>query len=336
MAIHYDAKDSSGKRIAALDSARGLAIVLVVIFHFLYSHICDGWLKVIVGPFGLAGVTLFFMLSGFLIERHLARDANLIRYFSRRLFRIYPAYLVAIPVILAVEHITTGTNHWSPTQIVANALIIQDILNAPLMLGVFWTLLIEIKFYALAPFVKRAPPIVLRIAPYATIAANFGVLLMRGEASNLLTYITFCFVGMHFGLWVRSEMSALALGILVAVSAVSAFAFTNYFAFGLAIFVVLDAAILALALKQPVNVPPLPFLGRVSYSWYLYHAAIGFPLIATISSLLPVEKGAVFVAVSTAVIVSLVTSWVSFILIERPVIAFGHQCEGFLMAIKSQ
>lgn len=329
-------QDLSGGRIVALDSARGLAIVLVVVFHYLYSHISDGWLKEIVAPFGLAGVTLFFMLSGFLIERHLARDQNLIRYFSRRLFRIFPAYLVAIPIILAVERFGGGVNHFSLKQLLANVFFLSDVFGAPLLLGVFWTLLIETKFYALAPFLKRAPPIVLWLAPYAAIAANLGVLLLRGEASNLLTYMTFCFVGMHIGLWRRHEISALSLVILVAVGAASAYVFTIYFPFGLAVFVALDAAVLALALQQPVNLPLLPFLGRVSYSWYIYHAAIGYPIIVTISLLLPPEHGAVFVGVSAGVIASLAISWVSYSLIERPGIAFGYHCENVLMALTMQ
>src|SRR5579872_4676254 len=134
--------------LASLDAVRGLAILLVIVFHYLHGRILGGVANVFVGPFGLAGVTLFFMLSGFLIERHLARDDNLVRYFSRRLFRILPAYFVCLAVIFANDAFTPGSRSWTLREVAINALLVQDMLGAPLMLGVIWTLLIEIKFYA--------------------------------------------------------------------------------------------------------------------------------------------------------------------------------------------
>jgi len=322
--------DLSSARLVGLDSVRGLAIVLVVMFHFFHDRVFHGWLNVIVGPFGLAGVTLFFMLSGFLIERHLARDPNLVRYFSRRIFRIFPAYLVAISLTLAIEYWRSGSIPWSVNELFANAIMAQDILGAPLMLGVLWTLLVEVKFYTLAPFVKRAPTVIFRIAPYAAIVSNAGVLFVRGEASNLLTYMTFCLVGMQFGPWTRGEMSTPALAALIAAAAASAYAFTIYFPIGLAIFVVFNSVVLALALKHPVDWPPLPFIGRVSYSWYLYHAAIGYSVIAAATSLLPAKQDTAIVGAFVGIFVSLAVSWVSFVLIERPGIALGHRCEKLL------
>ena len=77
-----------------LDFLRGMAIVLVLLFH---SHLSNaGWV----------GVDLFFVLSGFLISGLLfdeyKRRASISfkRFFIRRGFKIYPAYYVFLLVAL--------------------------------------------------------------------------------------------------------------------------------------------------------------------------------------------------------------------------------------------
>lgn len=119
-----------------LDAVRGIAIALVVVCHYIRDCILDGVPNIIVGPFGLAGVALFFMLSGFLIERHLARDPNLFRYINRRIFRIMPGYLACLAVILVIEPFRPDGTDWSSWDIAVNALLLQDVLGAPLMLAV--------------------------------------------------------------------------------------------------------------------------------------------------------------------------------------------------------
>jgi peptidoglycan/LPS O-acetylase OafA/YrhL len=314
-------------RLTGLDSVRGLAIIMVVIFHYAHDRIFTGLINIIIGPFGLGGVTLFFLLSGFLIERHLAYDNNLVRYFTRRIFRVIPAYLACLAVILVIDQSMQEGRNWTSRDIAINAILLQDILGAPLTIGVIWTLLIEIKFYALAPFVKRAGALALRLAPYAAIAANSLVFAARLEGSTFLTYLTFCFVGMQFGPWTRDEMSGRALTGLVIAAAFATYLFGTYFAVGLAIFVVIDAAILAVALQWPLTLPILPFVGRVSYSWYLYHAAVGYPLMAILVTALAGTTAAPLIVVTITTIATITVAWLSFMIIERPGIAFGQWCE---------
>jgi len=305
-------------RLVALDAVRGLAIVLVIIFHYLHDRLFGGVANIVTGPLGLGGVTLFFMLSGFLIERHLARDANLIRFYGRRLFRILPAYIVCLAAVVAIGRASGTSEDWTPFTVTVNALMLQDVFGVHLMLGVIWTLLIEIKFYALAPFVTRAGPLALRLAPYAAIALNALIFATRGQASTLLTYLTFCFVGMQLGPWMRGELSTLAVAALMAATAVATYLFAIFFALGLAIFVVVNVIILAAALTRPIAIPVLPFLGKVSYSWYLYHPAVGYPILALVYAALGTSGAAQITAVAAATIASLLSAWLSFALIERP------------------
>jgi peptidoglycan/LPS O-acetylase OafA/YrhL len=83
------------QHIKALDGVRGIAILLVILFH--YGYLGCGWI----------GVQLFFVLSGYLITSILIKDRGqslknyLKRFYWRRSVRIFPLYYLYLFVILA-------------------------------------------------------------------------------------------------------------------------------------------------------------------------------------------------------------------------------------------
>src|SRR2546421_9429207 len=87
-------------RIAEIDGLRGLAILLVVFFHYVTGlsspqHPLWHWVSTSTGLFW-SGVDLFFVLSGFLITGILVDSAQSPKYFKtfylRRFHRIFPLY----------------------------------------------------------------------------------------------------------------------------------------------------------------------------------------------------------------------------------------------------
>jgi peptidoglycan/LPS O-acetylase OafA/YrhL len=203
------------RRIGALDSIRGIAILFVLVGHYLPFNLVQGSAALILSPFAQGGVILFFLLSGFLIDNNLARDGNLARYSLHRVFRIIPAYWVALAVILVFEGFITRERLFSAREVAINALLLNDIILAALMSGVFWTLLIESRFYIAAPVVKRLGERATFLLPFALVLLNLAVLATRHQSSNLLTYITYCFVGMQFSLWRRGEISLPQLAVVI-------------------------------------------------------------------------------------------------------------------------
>src|SRR5437899_380470 len=95
------------QRLAALDTLRGIAVLLVLCRHMPLAKL-PGWL---LGPLeilqrgGWAGVDLFFVLSGFLVSSILFREwqqsgeMKAGRFLARRAFKIYPAFYVMLAVV---------------------------------------------------------------------------------------------------------------------------------------------------------------------------------------------------------------------------------------------
>src|SRR5271155_3009302 len=99
-------------RIAELDGIRGLAIGMVLIYHYFLIRIdvpvrSAAAYALSTGRLAWSGVDLFFVLSGFLIGGILLEARGSVNYFrvfyTRRFFRIVPIYallLLCFPVLL--------------------------------------------------------------------------------------------------------------------------------------------------------------------------------------------------------------------------------------------
>ena len=115
-------------RIRELDGLRGVAIGMVVIYHFFQSTMevppgsVFSYLQA-AARLSWTGVDLFFVLSGFLIGGILLDSRDSTNYYSvfykRRFFRIIPLYLVTLlvaPVLLTFGLGPAGNHAMSLTQ----------------------------------------------------------------------------------------------------------------------------------------------------------------------------------------------------------------------------
>src|ERR1700674_1160908 len=109
-----------GGRIPVLDGLRGIAILLVMIFHFWHIGVTTGpalWERFYANAanVGWAGVDLFFVLSGFLITGILydsRDDPHYYRvFYARRTVRIFPLYYAFLAVFCGIVPMALGLLH---------------------------------------------------------------------------------------------------------------------------------------------------------------------------------------------------------------------------------
>src|SRR4030095_6729718 len=136
--------------VKPIDGLRGLAILLVIMFHRDIAY------------FGWTGVILFFVLSGYLItkvlmvenEKQAPLTTKLKNFWARRILRIFPLYylyLFILVVLLLAKWVPSLTNTEIPFLSIYtyNFYLIHayDRQGPSFLAGHFWSLSIEEQFY---------------------------------------------------------------------------------------------------------------------------------------------------------------------------------------------
>ncbi len=148
------------KRIAGLDGLRAIAAMAVVVHHvgFQSGATFGGFWGRYLGRLDI-GVPVFFVLSGFLLFTPIAAAIldeqplrSTIEYLWRRAMRIYPAFWVALAVIVLFTSESLGFGGFVTTTMLAH-IYWPDFALGPIPQA--WSLATEISFYLLLPFVAR-------------------------------------------------------------------------------------------------------------------------------------------------------------------------------------
>ena len=270
----------------SFDGLRGIAVLAVIGTHFNAPGIVNG---------GLVGVTLFFVLSGYLITRLLLTErastggVNLASFYRRRAARLFPALallLVAVGAILVIE----GRTAVAVVSVMTSALYVSNLAVANgIILGPLehtWSLAIEEQFYLLWPVILiagiRRPRVLiavlvigiaasgaLRLGPVADIARFWWVYhhtLTRADA--LLVGCVLALVPLKPS-QLTTVVSLVCLAVLV-VLPLDQPTFVTLLLLPAAI----ASGLVIVSRPRFLGVAPLVAVGRISYGLYLWH----FPL----------------------------------------------------------
>lgn len=144
-----------------LTGLRGYAALAVFMVHS--SLVLNGTNPTIsnILNFGKYGVVVFFVLSAFTIYMSISRSQDFAfkKYTIRRFFRIYPLYLIMIVAGTLVGGIAFYNNLFDVNTGIAsllNHLSFANLINLPYrnnVLGVEWTITVEVFFYILIPII---------------------------------------------------------------------------------------------------------------------------------------------------------------------------------------
>jgi peptidoglycan/LPS O-acetylase OafA/YrhL len=232
MSTLISARPVNQAHFTELDGIRGLAILAVMALHFFASQINGGQntterlIDAITG-YGMWGVDLFFVLSGYLITGLLADSRDSPKYFSsfymRRTLRIFPLYYGVLFVLVvliprsflqthapeALEIRTVQPWLWS---YLTNIYVAKSGSYSIPYVSHFWTLAIEEHFYLMWPlivrFASRRTAIWIAIA-LSVLALSCRIVLAFTTSNDLWAHVftpcrldTLC-IGAAFALWVR-------------------------------------------------------------------------------------------------------------------------------------
>jgi len=158
----------SEERFAAVDGMRAITMLNVVLFHCLFSFTkmyddsknyqfvesLPGYLNWV---WQVRGSDCLFLVSGFLMGitliREYQRDSsiNVMRFYKRRVMRIYPLFLVALVIYTMVDFDRNIQYLWSNLLFITN--FSPEFRN---IVPVGWSLAVQMQFYLISPFIVMA------------------------------------------------------------------------------------------------------------------------------------------------------------------------------------
>jgi len=308
-----------------LDALRALAIIPVVLFHaFIWP------------AGGFLGVDLFFVLSGFLITTLLVEEQRrhgnirLRLFYLRRVLRLVPALWVMIAVVVGFVAVSNGSiRHRDLAGAVEGLTYTENIFDVGSSANYFshlWSLGVEEQFYIVWPVLlilgmRFLPRGVLFAAGVSLAALAAGIrLLAVPEAWSLSMRFDSILIGCAAALLYQrvprvralgGRFALVVIGVLVALFVAGRGDGTGRWttaAFSLV------AAVAVLAVLDSRAIPPLVFLGRISYALYLWHIPV---IRITSDSRLPDTIG--FDGARTlAIVATLLLATASYYVVEQP------------------
>ncbi len=147
------------ERLAIIQTLRGVAALCVVVGHFLSDLSLNvGFFKVLAPDPGL-GVTIFFVISGFVLPWSLWTSGytptSYLRFILKRVVRLDPPYFASIALALVLGYLSnlSPLHRGAPFAVSSSQLLLHiGYLNCffgskPWIIGVYWTLAIEFQYY---------------------------------------------------------------------------------------------------------------------------------------------------------------------------------------------
>jgi peptidoglycan/LPS O-acetylase OafA/YrhL len=327
-----------------LDGVRAIAVFMVIFFHFFFELDLHPLLTK-VANFGRTGVSLFFVLSGYLITRILIATKESPGYFSnfyvRRSLRIFPLYYFYLTLIFIILPLIAGKPfppfnlqiyNWTYLQNFALAFRWEHVSPRHL-----WSLSVEEHFYLFWPlliYLLSVKKIV--IASISIIVMAFMVQYFMIESDYVAYYFTFARIDeLSMGallavLEIRNKLTHkyakiyLLISVILAIPTIALMAiFTDIdntiiqiIKYDLLAFTFMSMIGYVISLletgrvKKFLRTKPMVFSGKISYGIYVYH-----PLcIAAVWSVFPKMNPAVLFVI--AVSFTLLVASASYYLLE--------------------
>ncbi len=344
---------STHLRYSAIDGLRGYAALSVFVFHLIVTHrfietgIWEAPDSRFYGLLGPVGVSLFFMITGFLFWGKMLRAQGRPHWqnlYIGRFFRIAPMYLFVVLVMLYIVFARTDFQLHEPVDVVVGSMLQWLALGAintqpdvngyqatHVLAGVTWTIWYEWIFYAslmaTAYFARGRKHFIFVISALSLCLAGKSWLDINtmGFAVLFLCGMTIASL-LHANIILKMSQgvsSSIALACLVAIFTTSYSGYGTVTSMLLALFFYLVCS--GTSVFGVLTSAPASRLGNISYSLYLMQGLV----LSTIFSIAPVRNFAMASAHAYWAIgivcagVLLLGASLGYTLIERPGITLG-------------
>lgn len=326
--------------IPAFDGLRAIAIVLVMLLH---AHF-------FLGRNGQIGVSVFFTLSGFLITTLLLEEfeknkkISVLGFYTRRIMRLFPAlYLMLFMVLVYNYFFKTGIQQLEIyKEILSAALYLFNIswswgwTTHNIILGHTWSLAVEEQFYLIWPFLLLAAIKYKKIFSFQFLLLIFIVTSLIFKHYNIFYSIInsiiqeSIFIGCLAALlqWnyakinIQPIISLICLLLIIIIGIAPIQLEFNIFNIVAVLTIILILSIVNNNNKTIVNTilsnKYLVFVGKISYSLYLWHVVI-FRLFYWYPILTPQ------VSFITKFIITFIVASASWILLEKKATRLGRK-----------
>lgn len=334
-----DSKQVSS-RVEALDLLRLVAVLGVVVYHYGFRGPTVGDATHVAIPeiasfaeYGFLGVPAFFVISGFVIA-YSAAGRTATGFAIARFSRIYPTFVLCMTLtfltvlMLGKPDFTTSAGQW-----IANLFIAAPALHHPYMDSAYWSLVIEVTFYAWVTvligaglFPRRIDAIVLvwlciSMANELTIDAPFMEKIFLADDAGYFS------AGLMIYEFYRGRRDLMLYGILGLSTGVAIFHAVHSLAWlrvhsgttfdAWIVAAICLGSIIVILLATRIERLPLPpqiviAAGGITYPLYLLHQQIGYTVFARMAPT-NVKLGV------TAILIGIgFASWVIWRYVEGP------------------
>ena len=275
-------------RLLELDFLRGVAVLMVVFFHYTtkyYEIFNDDTSLGFEFKYGFYGVQLFFILSGFVIFMTVNRVKSGIEFVKKRFIRLYPTFWLGVLITFLVTSVA-GHERFERTfgEFFANLTMTPDLLGARFVDGVYWSLLIELIFYGIIWFLL-VTKLIKHIERVLVLWLMISVLIHFFVDSNFFSLIFLVSYGYlfiagisFFNIWNKKRVKLNILIVLLSllysyfVKGCEEGTFTLVFMTFISLFVANKLAVFS-------RFKFLIFIGQISYPLYLIHQFLGLLII---------------------------------------------------------
>lgn len=349
---HFElSRGGAGHNVRSMEGLRGFAVFLVFLVH--YVTLVNPWVakhseldsfSSALHTIGNSGVDLFFVLSGYLIYGSLiSRPQRFFRFMSRRVKRIYPAFLVVFVMYLGLSFVFPSENkipgHWltGGIYLLQNLLLLPGLYPVKPMITVAWSLSYEIFYYLTIPLViaafdLRKRSVRWRVTFFAIIAiatVTYGA--AYGGPVRMIMFLS----GVLLSEAITSRgisppdsipaLLALVAGLLALLLPLDGtvghtlkimILFSSFFILCLSCFAHPTAW-----LPQAFSWMPMRWFGNMSYSYYLLHGLTLKAGFLAVSRFLPVTYNGTWVfwvLLPVMFALTLIPTVALFIFVERP------------------